>query len=89
MARFLEMGTRPRRGPMIPVTTELLADHSPNLLKLVRWQMIVGFAMQRARAAGRIEERGGGWYRLDGETIRGRRAVRARIEAEVEKAGRR
>ena len=48
--------------------------HKAMMLWLYIWPSMI--------ATGRLEERGGGWYRWDGETVRGKAAVVERIQAE-------
>ncbi len=54
-------------GLMLPVTQELLDDSVLDIGRFVRG----AFLYQSALMDGRIEVRGGGWYRLDGVQFRG------------------
>ncbi len=59
-------------GLMLPVTQELLDDSVLDIGRFVRG----AFLYQTALMDGRIEVRGGGWYRLDDVQFRGHWQVR-------------
>ncbi len=55
-------------GTVLPVSRELLDDACGlDIGRFLRDTFLYGFA----HMAGRVEVRGGGWYRLDGEQFRG------------------
>lgn len=68
------LGVAKEGAVLLPVTEELLGDSLPLGLLVAQ-----GFAWMVATAAGRVVYRGGGWWRVDGEQVRGRRAARQKV----------
>jgi len=70
------------RTIVLPITDELLEDFVP-VADLIRFEMIASVEWRYAVEAGRLTYRGGGWYRLDDRTVRGRHRVRKILVAEA------